>query len=285
MKIAILTCEQLPELNVNDQDLIPELAKHNVTATAVIWDDPSVNWIDYDYLIFRNTWDYYEKELAFNNWLDKIEKLGIKTLNAIEVIKKNKHKFYLRKMEEQGVTIVPTVFIAKTTALDLKQLLPKHWKKAVLKPAFSAGSYQTSVFDVKDSDAITEHYKLIASQKELLLQEFMPEIQTKGETSFIFFNKIFSHAVNKMPVKGDFRIQVQYGGKYKLIHPSLELIAAAQKIVDNYAKELLYARVDGIVIDNKIHLMEVECIEPDLYLNLSEGAVQRFSQAIIASLN
>jgi hypothetical protein len=45
MKIAILTCEQLSELNVNDQDLIPELAKHNDT-TAVIWDDP-VNWIDF----------------------------------------------------------------------------------------------------------------------------------------------------------------------------------------------------------------------------------------------
>jgi glutathione synthase/RimK-type ligase-like ATP-grasp enzyme len=284
MKIAFLTCEKLSELHVNDQDLIPELALYNILATAVIWDDPNVNWADFDYLIFRNTWDYYEKEIAFNNWLNKIEALGIKTLNGIEVIKTNKHKFYLQGMEKQGTTILPTIFIDKTTSLNIKHLIPKHWKKAVLKPAFSAGSYQTIVFESKDSDQVNLEYKTIASQKELLLQEFMPEIQTLGETSFIFFNKKFSHAVNKLPVNGDFRIQVQYGGKYKLIDPSKELIDQAQKIVDLYAEELLYARVDGIIIDDKIHLMEVECIEPDLYLNLSPGATKRFSQAIIAAI-
>jgi glutathione synthase/RimK-type ligase-like ATP-grasp enzyme len=284
MKIAILTCEQLPQLNINDQALIPELAKHNILATAVIWDDPKVKWSDYDYLIFRNTWDYYEKEFAFNSWLEKIAALGIKTLNGIEVIKKNKHKFYLQEMEKQGVKILPTIFIDKTAALNIKDLMPKHWKKAVLKPAFSAGSYQTIVFESKDSDQVSLQYKTIASQKELLLQEFMPEIQTLGKTSFIFFNKKFSHAVNKLPVNGDFRIQVQYGGTYKLIDPSKELIDQAQKIVDHYAEELLYARVDGIILDDKIHLMEVECIEPDLYLNLSPGATKRFSQAIIAAI-
>jgi glutathione synthase/RimK-type ligase-like ATP-grasp enzyme len=109
----------------------------------------------------------------------------------------------------------------------------------------------------------------------------MPEIQTLGETSFIFFNKKFSHAVNKKPADGDFRIQVQFGGKYSLIHPDAALIAKAQKIVDSLSENLLYARVDGIVIENELHLMEVECIEPDLYLNLSEGALQRFTKAIV----
>ena len=284
MKIAILTCEQLPDLNPQDQPLIAELAKHAVEASPVVWDDPSINWTDFDYLIFRNTWDYFEKEAKFNSWLNTIEKLGIKTLNSIAIIKQNKHKFYLREMEQQGVTILPTLFIDKTSKLDLKAIIPSSWKKAVIKPAFSAGSYQTEVFDTVNSEIISSQYKAIAAEKELLLQEFMPEIQSLGETSFIFFNKKFSHAVNKKPVAGDFRIQVQFGGKYTLIEPSSNLVAQAQKIVNRYPDDLLYARVDGIIIKNQLHLMEVECIEPDLYLNLSDGATERFTQAIIKSI-
>jgi glutathione synthase/RimK-type ligase-like ATP-grasp enzyme len=281
MKIALLTCEKLPDLTPQDRPLIAQLARHDITATAVIWDDPSINWNDFDYLVFRNTWDYFEKETEFNLWLDQIEKLGIKTLNPIAIIKQNKHKFYLREMEQQGIKILPTRFIDKTTNLNLKELMPSHWKKAVLKPAFSAGSYLTEVFEATDIEKINTQYKTIASEKDLLLQQFMPEIQTVGETSFIFFNKKFSHAVNKKPVPGDFRIQVQFGGIYRLTHPDDELIAKAQKIVDTFTGKLLYARVDGIVIDNELHLMEVECIEPDLYFNLSEGSLERFVNAIV----
>lgn len=281
MKIALLTCQKLHKLTPQDQLLIPELARHNITATAEIWDDKNINWNDFDYLIFRNTWDYFEKETEFNLWLDQIEKLGIKTLNSIDVIKQNKHKFYLHKIEQQGIKIIPTVFIDKTSDFNLKEIIPTHWEKAVIKPAFSAGSYLTEVFVTADIDKINTQYQTIASEKELLVQQFMPEIQTVGETSFIFFNKKFSHAVNKKPVPGEFRIQVQFGGIYRVIHPDAELIAKAQKVVDNFIGKLLYARVDGIVIDNELHLMEVECIEPDLYFNLSEGSLERFVDAIV----
>jgi len=281
MKIALLTCEKLPDLNPEDQKLIPELEKYNITAKAVIWDDKTINWSDFDYLIFRNIWDYFEKETEFNIWLEQIEKLGIKTLNTIDVIKQNKHKFYLREMEKQGISILPTIFIEKTNNLQLESIIPNHWKKAVIKPAFSAGSYLTEVFEVSDIQKINEEYKNIASEKELLLQEFMPQIQTLGETSFIFFNKKFSHAVNKKPVEGDFRVQSLFGGKYNLVEPSQELIEKAQKVVNTFQDKLLYARVDGIVIDNELYLMEIECIEPDLYFDLSEGSLERFVASIV----
>ena len=281
MNIALLTCEKFPNLYETDQPLIPELAKHDITASAAIWDDPAIDWAQFDYLIFRNTWDYYEKETAFNLWLDRIEALKIPTLNALEIIDANKHKFYLRDFEAKGISIIPTIFIDKTDALNLRDLIPPHWQKMIVKPAFSAGSYQTEAFLATDLDSVNEKYKSIALQKDLLLQEFMPEIQTLGETSLIFFNRQFSHAVNKKPAAGDFRIQVQFGGKYELINPNRELITQAQNIVNTFPNSLLYARVDGIVIDNNLHLMEVECIEPDLYFNLSEGARQRFVAAIL----
>jgi glutathione synthase/RimK-type ligase-like ATP-grasp enzyme len=281
MKIALLTCEKLPDLTLEDQKLIPALAKHNIEAKAVIWCDKTINWNDFDYLIFRNTWDYFEKETEFIIWLDQIEKLGIKTLNPIEIIKKNIHKFYLREMEKQGISIIPTVFIDKTNTLNLAECIPQHWKKAVIKPAFSAGSYLTEVFEVSTIQEINKQYSSIASEKELLLQEFMPQIQTLGETSFIFFNKKFSHCVNKKPADGDFRVQSQFGGKYNLVQPSQELIEKALKIVHTFQDDLLYARVDGIVIDNDLYLMEIECIEPDLYFNLSKGSLEQFVAAIV----
>ena len=281
MKIALLTCEKLPDLNPEDQKIIPALAQHNIESSAVIWSDKTVNWTDFDYLIFRNTWDYFEKETEFKIWLDHIEKLGIKTLNPIEVIKQNIHKFYLREMEQQGITILPTLFIDKTAHLDLAKRIPSHWKKAVIKPAFSAGSYLTEVFDVSNSTQIDQQYERIALEKELLVQEFMPQIQTLGETSFIFFNKKFSHAVNKKPVEGDFRVQSLFGGMYTLVHPSQDLIQKAQKVVDTFKEDLLYARVDGILIDQELYLMEVECIEPDLYFNLSENSLERFVASIV----
>lgn len=281
MKIAILTCEKLPNLNPEDQKIIPALAQHNIVASAAIWSDNTINWSEFDYLVFRNTWDYFEKETEFKIWLDQIEKLDLKTLNPIEIIKQNIHKFYLRDMEQQGITILPTVFIDKTDTLNLAELIPSHWKKAVIKPAFSAGSYLTEVFEVSQNQEISEKYKSIAAEKELLLQEFMPEIQTLGETSFIFFNKKFSHAVNKKPVDGDFRVQSLFGGKYNLVHPNPEMILKAQKVVDTFKENLLYARVDGILIDDELYLMEIECIEPDLYFNLSENAMERFVAEIV----
>ena len=281
MQIALLTCQKLPNLLETENQLIPKLAKHNIVAKAVIWDDKCVIWQNFDVLIFRNTWDYYEKQTEFDIWLNKIQKLGIKTLNSIEIINKNKHKFYLQELQKQGFKILPTIFVEKTDDLDISKIIPNHWKKTVIKPAYSAGSYQTELFNIAEIEIINQKYKDIASEKELLLQKFMPEIQTQGETSFIFFNKRFSHAVNKKPVDGEFRIQVQFGGKYQLVTPSEILIQKAQEIVNTFSEDLLYARVDGIIIENELHLMEIECLEPDLYFNLAEGSMDKFVNSIL----
>lgn len=281
MKIALLTCERLPELTESDRLLIPELAKHQIEAQAVIWNDKTIDWTKFDCLIFRNTWDYYQNEKEFNLWLSQLEKAKIKTLNALEIVQRNKHKFYLRDLQQQGIAILPTIFIDPTSTLNLGELLPKEWKKAVIKPAFSAGSYLTEVFEVSEITTINQKYRTLAAEKALLLQEFWPQIQTEGETSLVFFNKQFSHAVNKKPATGDFRIQVQFGGKYTSVVPEKSVIEQAQKIVDTFPEKLLYARVDGIITNGKLYLMEVECIEPDLYFSYNHGAREKFVSAIL----
>ena len=281
MKIALLTCQKLPNLLESESQLIPEFAKYNIIAQAAIWNDKTINWQNFDILIFRNTWDYYEKQIEFDLWLSEIENLGIKTLNSIAIINQNKHKFYLRDLEKLGIKIIPTIFIDKTNDLNLASNIPSHWQQAVLKPAYSAGSYQTKLFAINNIQEINQEYKPIANQKELLLQQFMPEIKTLGETYFIFFNKQFSHAVNKKPINDDFRIQQQFGGIYKLVQPNLEIIKEAQKIVNFFPDNLLYARVDAIIKDHELYLMEVECLEPDLYFDLAENSIQKFVEAIL----
>lgn len=283
-KIALLTCDQFPHLIPADQKLITLLQARKIIADAAIWNDPNVDWTAYDALIFRNTWDYFLVDELFSHWLDKIESLGIPTYNTISIVRKNKHKFYLSEMEKAGIIIVPSIFIPKTKCLNLSMALPNSWNKAVIKPAISAGSYLTKMFDKKDIGVIAEEYNAIAIEKDLILQKFIPEIQMDGEISLIFFNKIFSHSVLKTPKDGDFRIQSQFGGKYASYEPSEELIESAQKIVNYISGDLLYARVDGILICGIFYLMELEMIEPDLYLDFAEGAQENFADVIARAI-
>ncbi|MBK9736066.1 MAG: hypothetical protein IPO92_14350 [Saprospiraceae bacterium] len=103
----------------------------------------------------------------------------------------------------------------------------------------------------------------------------MPEIKTFGEVSLVFFNKQYVHAVLKKPVEGDFRIQSQFGGKYQPFIPDKHLIDTAQSIVNFIQDDLLYARVDGIIVNGEFYLMELELIEPDLYLDLVDDGYAR----------
>lgn len=100
----------------------------------------------------------------------------------------------------------------------------------------------------------------------------------------IFFNGSFSHAVIKKPKDGDFRVQRQYGGKYERFDPGKYLLSTAEKIISQVPQKLLYARVDGVMINNEFHLMELELIEPDLYFEFDEAIKDRFVDCVTAGI-
>jgi glutathione synthase/RimK-type ligase-like ATP-grasp enzyme len=275
--IALLTCERLPELSPADQALIPLFARQGIDARPVIWNDLNVRWQDYDTLVIRTTWDYYKQADAFRAWLDTVERLGIPMLNATHVVRDNMHKFYLRRFQDKGITIIPTLFSAAQNPLPFETLVAQGWAKVVIKPAVSAGSFLTEAYAV---DTLTPvRFQEMISQDDWLIQPYLPEIATQGETSLIFFNGVFSHAVVKKPRAGDFRVQKQYGGQYQLITPSAALLQTAQHIA-TLEHNLLYARVDGVMIDNTFHLMELELIEPDLYFEFGEDLLKNFVAAV-----
>jgi hypothetical protein len=115
-----------------------------------------------------------------------------------------------------------------------------------------------------------------------LIQKFIPEIRTNGEWSFIFFAGRFSHAVLKQPKEGDFRVQQRFGGYLNRTSPSACLIRQSQRIVALVGQPILFARVDGIEIEGELHLMELELIEPSLFLGEEPSSAQRFADAIVS---
>ena len=286
MNIALLTCYAFPNLIEADQKLIPELALLGFSAEAVIWDDPEVNWKKYDIAIIRNTWDYFQKTSVFYSWLEKMNETSCSFINPLSVIRWNMHKFYLREMSDAGILVIPSLFLPYTsTPQDINSLIPSDWSQIIIKPAISAGSYLTELMDINDMEAIIIKYGNMVAERDIIIQKFIPEIVRNGEISMVFFDKKFSHAVVKKPKSGDFRIQSQFGGKYQAFIPDANTLNAAQDILNYVKSDLIYARVDGIISDNKFYLMELELIEPDLYMDFIPNGQVRFAESISRAIS
>lgn len=284
MKLGIVTCARISTLLDSDKELVNLFINQGIDCEPVVWNDEDVNWSSFDFLIIRSTWDYYLEFEAFEKWLILIKTLEITIFNSIEIITENFHKFYLKNLQQKGVEIIPTIFIKKSEKLDLSFIQDLDWNEIIIKPAISAGSYKTEKFLKQNYSIINQEYIELNKTTDLLLQKFMPEIQTHGEVSLIFFDGIYSHAILKVPKKDDFRVQFQFGGVYQNYLPSTIIKKKAEEILQFYPKMPTYARIDGLIIDEKFYLMEVELIEPDLYFNLVPEAREKFVNCIVQKI-
>lgn len=277
MKIALATCGRLPEMSDSDKKLIPEFAKYNIQAVPTIWDDPEIFWENFDAVIIRNTWDYYTKFPQFVKWLDTLETKEVKVLNDLKIIRKNSHKFYLKDIIEKGFRVIPTIFLNNNSEISDDDLLK--YQKMVLKPAVSAGSYKTEILTEGDLNSENISSKTIVG--DWLLQPFLPEIQTEGEISMIFFGNEYSHSIIKKPIEGDFRVQKQFGGKYLPYSPGWELLKELNPVFKVFGEEFLFGRIDGVMLGGKFHIMEIEMLEPDLYFDFFPEKVALFCEKAV----
>lgn len=281
MTLGIVTCTEVDELTKSEQRLIPLFQREHVIAKAVVWNDATVDWEAYDYLIIRSVWDYHLHHEAFTDWIATLESKGIKTLNPVQVIRSNQHKFYLKRLQEKGIAIVPTQFVNQTKDLDLSAVRHVGWEQMVIKPAISASSFLTETFSKDQLGEIENTYTPIARRRDLLVQQFMPEVRHFGELSLIFFNRTYSHTVLKTATSGEFRVQSEYGGSTVTYRPSNMIIETAKKILSQFDGTLLYARIDGLIQNGRFVLMEIELIEPDLFFEYDKEAAQRFVNATL----
>lgn len=289
MKIALITYSGKPAYtaanNFNEiTDVLPFLQKKGLDIHAEIWDDPAVDWQRYDVALLKTPWDYHRKFAPFNQWLNKLEALGIQLLNDYPTVRWNFDKHYLQQVAEAGLPIIPSVFMNRGWAGQLETVFGQlGCDKIIVKPCISGGSNNTFVINKNYTSQQYEEIAKLATTVDLVAQPFLEEIK-QGEWSFIFFNGVYSHTILKKPKAGDFRVQQAFGGTIEAVTPNPQLIAQAGQYVTQFGQNTLYARVDGVMVDGTFKLMELELIEPFLYLSYGEGAKERYYEAIVGRL-
>jgi glutathione synthase/RimK-type ligase-like ATP-grasp enzyme len=282
-RIALVTCAALPSLYGDEQALPASFAAAGVDAEPVVWSASEVAWSRYDAVVLRSTWDYFERIDEFRSWLDRIEREGVRLYNPVPLVRWNFDKRYLAELQSRGVRIVPTRFCDAGARVDLPALVAERgWSQAIVKPAVSGGAYRTHRFAAADAGRVQDELDEILRTSGALVQPFLDEIVRDGEWSLLSFDGVSSHAAVKRPATGDFRVQAQFGGTHEPADPPAAVRRAATAILGELPTPTLYARIDGIVRDGEFELMEVEVIEPYLFLPGAPGAVDRYVTAVAA---
>jgi len=264
-----------------DDKLLIFLKEKGLSIEKVIWNDPEINWQDYDLAVLKSPWDYFDLINDFYQWLEKLTQLNVRLLNAIELVKWNSNKLYLQEIEAAGLKITPSTFIRKAESVNLNDFFAKFGvDKLIVKPCVSGGAKNTFKVTADNVAAVNHKLNELLQEEDFIVQPFLPEILENGEWSFIFFNSVYSHSLVKQAKPGDFRVQPAHGGSVHPQSPSKEQIFIAQQYIDLFAKNCLYARVDGTFVNGEFLLMELELIEPFLFLNTDPQNYERYYQAL-----
>ncbi|RZS97966.1 ATP-grasp domain-containing protein [Cecembia calidifontis] len=285
MKIAVITYDNkgaYASNEVNEDVLVDKLlGELALDFSFEIWSDPNVNWKDYSLLLIKSPWDYFDRYAEFRTWCQKIQELDIPTLNAMDTVLWNSDKWYLKDIQDKGFPIVPTHFLKKKETFNLEEYFKIfNSDTLVIKPTVSGGAKKTLKLKQSNRKEYEEEIKAWLEEEDFMIQPFMDEVAKTGEYSYIFFNSRFSHAVLKSPKKGEFRVQHFFGGEIHSIAPTERELGYMQQIVDAFAQGTLYARVDGVWKEEVFYLMELELIEPYLFLFTSEKAQENYKKAI-----
>lgn len=305
MRIALATCAALPALDVDDAALIGALGARGADAEAVVWDDPEIDWSTYDLVVIRSTWDYAQRRDEFLAWAARVEAVTL-LANPFAVVRWNTDKHYLHELEQAGVPVVPTIWLEPERHLSSRALhtrFPAHGE-FVIKPAISAGSVDTGRYTAIDAGsrglAIQHARRLLAADRTVMAQRYLTSVDTVGERAHIFVAGDYSHSVLKGAMLDGPDVGVEGVYKEEKMSPivaseseievSRMVIGTARRLLTESAdgvevapQPFLYARVDLVSNDEgEPVLMELEMVEPSLFTALSDGALDRFADAIVA---
>ena len=280
-RIALATYAKLPTLNDDDRLLVPALAALGVTAVPAVWDSTGVCWDEFHGVLIRSCWDYHLRLPEFLGWIARRERAGSVVWNRADLLRWNCHKGYLRDLAARDVATVPTRWLARGEEVDLRALLADAaWQDAVVKPAVSAsasGTWRTSI-----ETATTDRARLdeLLRAGDVMVQPLLREVGDAGEWSLLFLGGRFSHAVLKRPASGDYRVQWEFGGSAVSAAPPRRLLDDAERVIAATPGDPVYARVDGVEREGRLVLMELELIEPHLFLGWDAEAADRLARAI-----
>ncbi|MEU5700118.1 ATP-grasp domain-containing protein [Streptomyces aurantiacus] len=292
-RVALVTCQEIRESGY-DRDL-PVLADAVRKAKAggagadvavVSWDDPDVEWGGFDLALIRSTWDYSWRPAEFLAWADRC---GAATAlaNPPEVVRWNADKRYLGDLAAAGVPVVDTRYLAPGDPADPAGLPTD--REFVVKPTSGAGARYAARYTPEEHGTAVRHLeRMHAEGLTAMVQPYVRSIDTAGERALVFFGGRFLHAIRKGAV-------LEPGTAFdddKVPHPNLRTwqpspaeLAVAERALAAVpgAPELLYARVDLVDGDDGTpRVMELELVEPNLFLFLHEASVPVVAEAVVA---
>lgn len=293
-RVALASYAQLPELNADDRLLLAALRAAGALAEPAVWDAPR-DWARFDVVVVRSCWDYHRRWAEFLAWIDRVTAAGARLVNPAPVLRWNGDKRYLGELAAAGVHVVPTAPVEPPApghpAPSLGDVLrARGWDEAVVKPAVSASAHATwrTGLDRAPRDEGRFAALLGAAPRGLLVQPFVEEVVADGEWSLVFLGSRFSHAVRKQSAAGDFRVQAEFGGRADAAVPPQGLatdaraaLVAATRAAGVTDGAIAYARVDGVARAGRLLLMELECIEPQLYLRTAADAAARLAELVL----
>jgi glutathione synthase/RimK-type ligase-like ATP-grasp enzyme len=271
----------LGNILADDRLLREALGRCGLTSVRVDWADPDVDWSRFRCAVFRTTWDYFDRYAEFTAWLDRIER-QTRVCNPASVIRWNVDKHYLADLHEKGVPVVPSRFLERGSTRTLSDVLNETgWDEAVIKPCVSGAARHTYRVNRRTSAEHQPTLSKLLAEEAMIVQPFQADIARTGEDTLMVFGGRYSFAVRKVAKAGDFRVQDDFGGTVHRHQPTEEQIELAERAVAACSPVPVYGRVDMVRgNDGRLAVMEMELIEPELWLRFHPPAADTFADAL-----
>lgn len=257
--ISVRECLEQLEL------LLPAMHQFDIELEMVPWRKAANLASRYDAMLPLNVWDYFQGNEA--DFLDQCDIAGQQTqfFNSPTQLRWNANKRYLDHLQRQGAEVIETIIVDNATPENVQAAFEQlEAETIVIKPLVGGGAWRQ--VKLTNGEPFPQADELPID--DAMIQAFQPSVVAEGEYSFLCFDGSFSHALIKRPKQGDYRIQAMYGGIESAYEPTAEEIQAAEALLRSLPEVPLYARVDQLRgTDGKLKLIELELIEPFLYLD------------------
>lgn len=281
--ILVATCSEYPHPTPNLEALLGALRSMGVEAAYLPWKTTPLDaFAEADAVLPLCCWDYYDDPGRLLGWIETLEARGARLINSPDILRWNFRKTYLLELASAGLPVPKTLHLLEPSRHAIERSMEREgWPVAVLKPVSSQNGH--SIHKLAWADRA--HWPIdLALPGEWLLQAYQEDIGALGETTMTFIDGVFSHAVRRVLKPGEWRANPQYGITYERVEVSRDVIDAAQGYVGFLPQTPLYARVDGLVRPGGFMLMELELIDPYLYLEFAPGSADRMARALLARL-
>jgi hypothetical protein len=289
MRVALITCSPFPDVVVDDEEPLRQaLRAAHVEVADIAW-DAEIDWSQWDVLLLRTPWDYQARPAAFLSWCERVSQ-ETRLVHDAAIVRWNLDKRYLRELAADGVPIAPTLWVpaGPRDAGALALALTLGDGDLLAKPVVGANAFLAARF-ARTEDGLARLADHVAG-RDFIVQPYLASVEREGELSLIWIADegagSFTHGVRKVPAAGDFRVQEDHGARDVPWHPdaaAVDIAASAIAAARRRFPDLVYARVDLLVMADSYVLNELELVEPALFMRHHPEVGVRLARAVLGT--